>query len=241
MLRVEKLVVRRGSFELRIERLEVSKGEYLVVLGRSGAGKTTLLHALAGFVTPSSGRIVVEGVDVTREPPERRGVVIVPQSYALFPHMTVFDNIAFGLRVRGVPKSVVEREVRVIAERLGIEHLLNRYPHQLSGGEAQRVALARALVTKPRLLLLDEPFSNLDPGVRVEARGFLKKLHRELGFTAIHATHMIVDAVSMATRVLYLDDGKPLFHGAPREFLRTPFARQYIEEFRDLLNAISGI
>lgn len=238
MLLIEDLVVRRGSFVLRIDRLEVRRGEYLVVLGRSGAGKTTLLYAVAGFVPIERGRVVMDGVEVSKLPPEERSIAIVPQSYALFPHMTVFDNVAFGLRVRGLPRSVIEREVLEMAKRLDIAHLLTRYPAQLSGGEQQRVALARALVVKPKLLLLDEPFANLDPEVRMEARELVKELHRELGFTAIHATHMVVDAAWMATSVLYLEKGKPLFLGSPTAFLRSSLAEKYLEELRALIDAL---
>jgi len=236
MISIRRLVVRRGGFRLVIETLDVEDGEYLVVLGRSGAGKTTLLYAIAGFVDIEQGSIVVDGVDISSLPPERRGIAIVPQSYALFPHMRVYDNIAYGLRVRGLSRSEIEKRVREIARRLEIESLLDRYPAQLSGGEKQRVALARALVVEPKLLLLDEPFTNLDPETRKSARELVKELHRELGFTAIHATHMIVDAYAMASRVAYLERGRLVAVMDRHSFFRSPYARRYLEEYSDLID-----
>ena len=241
MLTIRNLVVRRGSFELRVNHLAVPRGEYLVVLGRSGAGKTTLLYTIAGFVKPVSGSIEIDGVDVTHLPPEARGIAIVPQSYALFPHMSVLSNICYGLRVRGVSKSVAEARAREIARRLGIEHVLHKMPSQLSGGEKQRVALARALAVEPKLLLLDEPFTNLDPEARAEARELVRELHRELGFTAIHATHLFVDAVAMATRVAYIDSGRILFDGSPKSFVSTPYARKYVEELREVAKLLTSL
>ncbi|NPA96823.1 MAG: ATP-binding cassette domain-containing protein [Crenarchaeota archaeon] len=234
MLTIRNLVVRRGSFELRVNHLAVPRGEYLVVLGRSGAGKTTLLYTIAGFVKPVSGSIEIDGVDVTHLPPEARDIAIVPQSYALFPHMSVLSNICYGLRVRGVSKSVAEARAREIARRLGIDRVLDKKPRQLSGGEQQRVALARALAVEPKILLLDEPFTNLDPEARHEARKLVRDLHRELGFTAIHATHMFTDAVTMSTRVAYVDRGRIAYVGTAREFASTPYARRYVEEIREV-------
>ncbi len=248
MLEIKGLVVKRGGFELRVDSLSVEKGEYLVILGRSGAGKTTLLQAIAGFVKPLRGSIVIDGRDVTRLPPEARNVAIVPQSYALFPHMNVLQNICYGLRVRGWSRDRAEARAREIARRLGIEHLLHRYPRELSGGEQQRVALARALAVEPKILLLDEPFTNLDPEARHEARKLVKELHRELGFTAIHATHLVMDVATMATRVAYIDRGKVLFLGKPSEFAKTSYARKYLEEvaevlklFREVLRYLEGV
>jgi len=241
MISIRRLVVRRGGFTLSIDSLDVSDGEYLVVLGKSGAGKTTLLYAIAGFVEVEQGSITVDGVDVSRLPPERRGVAIVPQSYALFPHMRVFDNIAYGLRLRGLSRGEIERRVREIARRLEIERVLDRYPSQLSGGERQRVALARALVVEPRLLLLDEPFTNLDPETRRSARELVKELHRELGFTAIHATHMIVDAYAMAHRVAYLDSGRLVAVMERGAFFRSSYARRYLEEYSDIIEIVKGL
>ncbi len=234
MIEIRGLLVRLGDFTLSIEKLLVKQGEYMVVLGPSGVGKTILLLTLAGLITPEKGSVLINGVDVTHDPPERRGVALVPQGYALFPHMNVYDNIAYGLRVRGAPEQEVREKVREIAERLGITHLLSRKPRTLSGGEQQRVALARALVVEPELLLLDEPLSALDPRLRISAIKLLKRLHRELGFTAIHVTHNLAEALSLATRIAYMEKGRLIGVYEPREFVETKHATPYLEEYRAL-------
>jgi molybdate/tungstate transport system ATP-binding protein len=235
---VEGLVVEAGGFRLEVERLEVGAGEYLVVLGPSGVGKTLLLHAIAGLVRPRRGRILVGGRDVTGEPPERRGVSLVPQDYGLFPHMSVLDNIAYGLRVRGWPRSEAHGRARRYAGLLGIGHLLGRRPPTLSGGEQQRVALARALAVEPEVLLLDEPLSSLDPASRISGRRLLAELHRRLGFTAVHVSHSIVDALVLADRVAYLEGGRLACTCGPREFASTPYAEPYLDEIQDALRAL---
>ncbi len=232
MIAVEGLELRLGGFTLRIDRLVIERGEYLVLLGPSGVGKTLLVLSIAGLMRPQRGRILIDGVDATRLPPERRGVALVPQSYALFPHMSVRDNIAYGLRLRGVPERERRERVRRIAELLGIAHLLDRRPSTLSGGEQQRVALARALVVKPRLLLLDEPLSSLDPASRANALQLLKKLHGELGFTALHVTHSLAEALYLADKVAYMEGGVLRCVCTPRGFLETRYARPYLEEHR---------
>jgi len=229
MIVIEHLEVRLGDFRLLIENLEVRNGEYLMVLGPSGVGKTVLLHTLAGLMKPQKGRIVVDGKDVTNVPPEKRGFALIPQSYALFPNMNVYDNIAYGLRARGVDEDSVRKTVIELASILEIRHLLKRKPNQLSGGEQQRVAIARALAIKPRILLLDEPLANLDPRLRSKAREFLKNLHRELGFTALHVTHNIADAVYLGERIAYMEEGKLIAVLTPREFLMSKHAKQYID------------
>ena len=234
MIELRGLLVRLGDFTLSVEGLRVQRGEYMVVLGPSGVGKTVLLLTLAGLITPEKGSIVINGVDVTRYPPERRGVALVPQGYALFPHMSVYDNIAYGLRVRGAPEQEVRVRIKEIAERLGITHLLHRKPLTLSGGEQQRVALARALVIEPELLLLDEPLSALDPRLRINAMKLLMGLHRELGFTAIHVTHNLVEALSLATRIAYMEKGRLIGVYEPRKFLETKHAVPYLEEYHTL-------
>ena len=162
------------GFKLVDVCLEVAAGEYFVVLGPSGAGKTVLLQVIAGILQPDKGRVIIDGVDMTRAPPEKRNVGYVPQNYALFPHLTVLGNIAFGLKLRKMPEEEIKRKVEEVAEKLGIKHLLHRKPGTLSGGEAQRVALARALVIKPKILLLDEPLSAVDPVLRWELRDYLR-------------------------------------------------------------------
>ncbi len=240
MIRVEGLELGLQGFRLRIDRLVIEQGEYLVLLGPSGVGKTLLVLSIAGLVEPQKGRIVIDGVDATRLPPEKRGIALVPQSYALFPHMSVRDNIAYGLKLRGVPEREREERVRRIAELLGIAHLLDRRPATLSGGEQQRVALARALVMKPRLLLLDEPLSALDPASRASALRLLRRLHRELGFTALHVTHSLAEALYLADRVAYMEDGVLRCTCTPRGFLETRYAEPYLEEHRLVREALEG-
>jgi molybdate/tungstate transport system ATP-binding protein len=231
MIAIEGLEVRAGSFTVKVDRLELKRGEYLVLLGPSGVGKTLLLLSIAGIVRPERGRILIDSVDVTELPPEKRGVALVPQSYALFPHMTVYDNIAYGLRVRGLSSGEVDRRVRRIAELLHISHLLGRKPSTLSGGEQQRVALARALVVEPKLLLLDEPLAALDPRLRGHAIRLLRQLHERLGFTAIHVTHNIAEALSLAERIAYMESGRLLGVYSVEEFLETPYVKPYLEEY----------
>ncbi len=229
---MENVEVILSDFELHVDHIEVQQGEYFVVLGPSGAGKSILINTIAGIIMPRRGRITIGGRDVTREPPERRGVAIVPQNYALFPHMNVFENIAFGLKVRGTPKAEISRRVREIAELLGIDHLLERKPSQLSGGEQQRVALARALVINPEVLLLDEPLSALDPDTRVSALRLLRKITSKLGVTVVHVTHTLLEALYLGKRICYMTDGRVVSVFSPSEFLATEYAKPYVEELR---------
>ena len=235
MIVVEDLVVKLGDFTLEIPRLEVRDREYLVVMGPSGVGKTVFLLTLAGFFTPMRGRILVNGRNITRYPPEKRGFTLIPQDYGLFPHMTVYENIAFGLEVRGFNKKDVRDRVEWIAEVLEIKNILGKKPRELSGGEQQRVALARALVVKPEIILLDEPFSNLDPRRRAGAREFIKELRKKLGFTAIHVTHDLVDAVELGDRIAYMEAGRLLGVYGVEEFLKSPYARPYIDNVKALV------
>ncbi|WP_456423654.1 ATP-binding cassette domain-containing protein, partial [Thermococcus sp.] len=201
MLRVEYISKDWGDFHLRGITFEVKDGEYFIILGPSGAGKTVLLEIIAGIIEPDRGSVHLNGRDVTDLPPEKRGLAYIPQNYALFPNMSVFDNIAFGLKVRKLPKAEIERKVREIAEVLGISHLLHRKPGTLSGGESQRVAIARALVIEPPLILLDEPFANLDVQTRAKLMREMKRWRKELGFTALHVTHSFEEAISLGDRV----------------------------------------
>jgi len=169
--------------------LAVGRGEFFTLLGPSGCGKTTTLRIVAGLVEPDEGRVLFDGKDVTRWPPWDRNLGMVFQNYALWPHMTVFDNVAFGLVERRVPRDEVRRRVAEALEKVGLAGMEGRFPSQLSGGQQQRVALARALVVRPRLLLLDEPFSNLDAKLRVQTRAELARLQRELGTTTLYVTH----------------------------------------------------
>jgi multiple sugar transport system ATP-binding protein len=188
--------------------LDVEDGEFVVLLGPSGCGKTTLLRCLAGLEKVDSGRVLIGGRDATNLPPRRRQISMVFQSYAVFPHMRVFDNIAFGLRMQKERKAAVGERVRSAAELLHIEDLLERYPAQLSGGQRQRVAVARAIATKSDVLLMDEPLSNLDALLRLEMRAELKALLRQLGATTIYVTHDQVEALSMGDRIAVMKAGR---------------------------------
>jgi len=187
--------------------LYIPDGEFLVLVGPSGCGKTTTLRLLAGLEEVTRGRIYIGDRDVTEIPPKDRNIAMVFQSYALYPHMNVYDNIAFGLRMRKVPKPEIERRVREAARMLEIEHLLDRKPRQLSGGQRQRVAVARAIVRDPAVFLFDEPLSNLDAKLRVQTRAELIKLHQRLGTTFVYVTHDQVEAMTMGTRIAVMKDG----------------------------------
>jgi ABC-type sugar transport system ATPase subunit len=210
--------------------LSVVSGELLVVLGPSGAGKSTLLRVVAGLEPGTAGRVLIAGRDVTRLRPGRRDVSMVFQSYALFPHLTVADNIAFGPLVRDTPRRVARERAARAASTVGCGHLLDRRPDQLSGGERQRVALARALVREPAVFLLDEPLSNLDLELRVETRGELKALHARVGATMMHVTHDQVEALVLGDRIAVLRDGRLEQVATPEEIWRAP-ATTFVARF----------
>jgi molybdate/tungstate transport system ATP-binding protein len=238
LIEIHNLRAKLGDFILELDKLEVHKGEYFTILGPSGVGKTVLINVIAGIIAPEKGKIIIDGIDVTELPPEKRGIAIVPQDYALFPHMSVYENIAYGLKVRGLPEKVVREKVIAIARILKIDNILNRRPISLSGGERQRVALARALIINPKVILLDEPFASLDPGMRTKARKLLKELHKNLKFTAIHVTHNIIDAITLSKRVGYMEGGRMIFVGSLKEFLKTRYAIPYLEELREAIEAL---
>jgi len=188
--------------------IEVADGEFLVLVGPSGCGKTTSLRMLAGLEEVTEGEIIIGDRVVNNIAPKDRDIAMVFQSYALYPHMSVFDNMAFGLRLRKTPKPVIEERVKDTARSLGIEHLLDRKPRQLSGGQRQRVAVGRAIVREPKVFLMDEPLSNLDAKLRVESRSFISKLHQRLGTTFIYVTHDQVEAMTMGTRIAVMSVGE---------------------------------
>jgi len=197
--------------------LSVTEGELLVILGPSGCGKTTLMRMIAGLERPSAGEVAIGGKAVTHLPPRARSIAMVFQSYALYPHMTVFNNIAFPLRAKGgMSKEELRSKVEWAASILGIQRLLDRKPRQLSGGERQRVALSRALAKEPKLLLLDEPLSNLDAKLRASARDELQRFQRNLGITTIFVTHDQVEALGMGDRIVVMSNGKVMQVGTPR-------------------------
>lgn len=202
--------------------LTIRDKEFFVLLGPSGCGKTTTLNIIAGLEKPTSGRVYFDDEDVTFLPPEERNIAMVFQSYALYPTMTAYDNIAFPLKIRHLPRDEIHKRVKEVAEMLHIEHLLDKKPHQMSGGERQRVALARAIVRQPRLFLMDEPLSNIDAKLRITARTELIRLQRELGVTTIYVTHDQTEAFTMGHRIGVMFNGKLLQVGDPLEIFERP-------------------
>ncbi|HEX9309000.1 MAG TPA: ABC transporter ATP-binding protein [Anaeromyxobacter sp.] len=235
----ENEVLSGVSFEMR-------PGEIVALLGPSGSGKTTLLRQIAGLDHPDRGRIVVgdevlfDGATGTAVPAEERRIGLVFQSYALWPHRTVFENVAYGLRLRGVPAREVRERVTAVLAQLGLGSLPARYPHELSGGQQQRVALARALVYDPRLLLLDEPLSNLDAKLREEARAWLRELILRLEIAAVMVTHDQAEALAIANRIVLLERGVVAQQGAPQEIYERP-ASLFAAEFMGTNNRLVGV
>jgi putative spermidine/putrescine transport system ATP-binding protein len=207
---------------LRDFSLAVADGEFVALLGASGCGKTTALKVLAGLLAPARGSVRLDGADVTDVPAERRGAVMVFQSPLLFPFATVAENVAFGLKMRRLPKAEIQAKVAEALRWVRLEGYERRLPHELSGGQEQRVALARALATQPRVLLLDEPFSALDANLRRDMRLLVKTLHKRLGVTAIFVTHDQEEAVFMADRIAFMTDGRLDQVAPPREFFMAP-------------------
>ncbi len=195
--------------------LEVGQGELVALLGPSGCGKTTTLRMVAGFVRPSGGRVLIGGEDVTGKPAHRRNMGVVFQSYALFPHLDVLDNVAFGLRMRGLGTAERRAKAGASLELVALSHLAGRYPSQLSGGQQQRVALARALVIEPSVLLLDEPLSNLDAHLRAEMRGEIRRLQQRLSITTLFVTHDQAEALAISDRIAVMDKGRLVEAGPP--------------------------
>ncbi len=211
-----------GRAAVRDLTLEIHDGELQVLVGPSGCGKSTVLRLIAGLETPTSGRIAIDGRDMTGVPPNERDLAMVFQSYALYPHKTVADNLGFGLRMRGVERAAIEQRVRAVAEALQIEQLLLLKPGQLSGGQRQRVALGRAIVREPRAFLLDEPLSNLDPQLRFDTRAELSHLHRRLHATMIHVTHDQEEAMTLGERIVVMRDGAAEQIAPPLEVYQQP-------------------
>jgi putative spermidine/putrescine transport system ATP-binding protein len=202
--------------------LEVRRRELVTFLGPSGCGKSTALNLLAGLLEPTAGEVWLDDARIDGLPPERRGFGMVFQNYALFPHLTVFDNVAFGLELRRRPRAEIGDRVRRLLDLVQLRGLDSRYPGQLSGGQQQRVAIARALVIEPRVLLLDEPLSNLDAKLRLEMRAEIKRLHADLGLTAIYVTHDQAEALSLSDRVVVLREGRVMQTGAPADIHDRP-------------------
>ncbi|HEX8012367.1 MAG TPA: ABC transporter ATP-binding protein [Casimicrobiaceae bacterium] len=220
---LEGIVKRHGAVTVLYGiDLAIAPGEFFALLGPSGSGKTTTLRILAGLEPHDAGRVTMDGVDVTQRDPGARDVAMVFQSYALYPHMSVYENIAFPLRMVGTSRAELDAAVREAAAKVRIDQLLERRPGQLSGGQQQRCALARAIVRKPRLFLLDEPLSNLDAKLRVETRVELKKLQRALGITTVYVTHDQEEAMTMADRIAVFMEGRIAQIGTPHEIFERP-------------------
>jgi len=221
--------------------IEVLEGEFFVLLGPSGCGKTTLLRAVAGLAALDAGRILLGDADITAVPAEARNVAMVFQDYALYPHLTVRDNLAFGLKRHRVPRDEILRRIERVSRMLGIDELLSRKPHQLSGGQQQRVALGRAIVREPALFLMDEPLSNLDAQIRANTRAELKELQRRLGVTTLYVTHDQLEAMTLADRLAVMNRGKLEQVGRPLEVYHAPatlFVAQFLSSPR--LNVLDG-
>jgi multiple sugar transport system ATP-binding protein len=231
VLELRGLQKRFGAVEvLRALDLEMAAGEFLVLVGPSGCGKSTLLNCIAGLDESSGGEIRIAGRDVTRVPPRDRDIAMVFQSYALYPTMTVAENIGFGMRVRRMPRAEQRRRIAEVAKLLQIEPLLERKPGALSGGQRQRVAMGRALVREPVLFLFDEPLSNLDAKLRVELRGEIKRLHQRLGASIVYVTHDQIEAMTLGTRIVVLNQGMIQQVGTPEEIYERP-ANLFVADF----------
>jgi iron(III) transport system ATP-binding protein len=239
-VRLENIGKRYGElWAVRHIDLEIATGEFYTLLGPSGCGKTTLLRTIAGFVAPDEGAVFLDGQSVNRLPPWKRNLGMVFQNYALWPHMTVFENVAFGLKERKVPRREIEPRVLQALEQVGLKGTERRRPSQLSGGQQQRVALARTLVIQPRVLLLDEPLSNLDAKLRQEMRLELLTLQRDIGLTTIYVTHDQEEALALSTRIAVMNLGKIIQEGKPREIYESPGDR-FVAAFVGKSNFFSG-
>ncbi len=239
-IRIEKISKTFGTMRaVKDVDLLIAAGSYCCMLGPSGCGKTTLLRMIAGHETPTAGRILIGGEDVTNMPTGSRGTALMFQNYALFPHLSVLDNVAFSLKVAGLAAGERREQAMNMLKRVQLSHLADRVPAQLSGGQQQRVALARALVTNPQVLLLDEPLSALDEFLRLRMRSELKRLQTELGITFVHVTHTQPEAIALADEVIVMDHGVVEQSGHPREIYDEPHS-PYVARFMGGQNVIFG-
>ncbi|MDR7461423.1 MAG: ABC transporter ATP-binding protein [Armatimonadota bacterium] len=234
-------VVKRFGAAVAVDgvTLDIEEGCFFTLLGPSGCGKTTLLRVVAGFHLPDRGEVYLRDRRITHLPPHARGTAMVFQEYALFPHMTVEENVAYGLRMRRVPAAAARERVRQVLELVGLVGQEHKYPHQLSGGQQQRVALARALVVEPEVLLLDEPLSNLDAKLRLRVREELRDLQRRLGQTTVYVTHDQEEALALSDRIAVMNAGRVLQLGTPEEVYLRPRNR-FVAEFVGLANFVEG-
>ncbi|HOP40241.1 MAG TPA: ABC transporter ATP-binding protein [Geobacteraceae bacterium] len=241
MIEIRNLKVHLGEFRLKDINLSIEEGEFFVLMGPTGAGKTVLLEAIAGLVPILEGKISIGGRNVTRMTPEQRGVGIMYQDYALFPHLTISRNINYGLRYQGVgTRESAEERFDHLVDELGIGHLLKRYPETLSGGELQRVALARALMVEPRVILLDEPLSALDQSFREEIRLLLKQLHRNSRITFFMVTHDFSEALTLATKAAIMNNGAIVQTGTIRDIFQRP-SSSFVANFVGMKNVFPAV
>jgi len=231
LLSIENITKEYGTSKvLSGINIKINKGEFFSVVGPSGCGKTTLLRIIAGLEIPDSGKIIINDEDVTRLPPQKRNVGIVFQNYALFPNMTVFENVAYGLEVKKISKTEIQKKVHDVLEKVSMENKANEKVTVLSGGEQQRVSLARVIVTEPQLILFDEPLSNLDYTLRLEARNELKRLQKNAGITSVYVTHDQTEALALSDKIAVLDKGNIQQSGTPTEVYYNP-ANTFVAEF----------
>jgi len=239
MLKLKHLHKKLGDFELKDIDLSINEGEYFIILGPTGTGKTVLLELIAGMYHPDNGEVWFKDNKISDLYPEQRNIGFVYQDYALFPHLTVKENILFGLKVRGVPEADSRKRFNEIVSFLNIEYLLERFPSTLSGGEKQRTAIARALVTSPRILLLDEPLSALDPRTKQVFQEELRRIHETLKTTTLHITHDFSEAMALGNRVGVMHDGEIVQVGKPMEVFRRPNC-YFVADFVGAENIIEG-
>lgn len=239
MIELRNLCVDLGDFVLRDANLDIKVGEYFIILGPTGAGKTVLLESIAGLYTPQKGQIFLNGREITRLEPEKRGISIVYQDQVLFSHLNVEDNVTFGLRLRKKNRVEIKESLDWLVNLLGISHLLHRKPDTLSGGEKQKVALARALSIKPQLLLLDEPLSALDPENREYVQRELRRIHDQLQVTTVHVTHDFEEAIALGDRIAVIGDGRIQQTGTVEQIFRQPNS-EFVARFAMVRNIFSG-
>lgn len=240
MIKIKGLSVRLGEFRLRDIDLSIDKGDFFVLMGPTGAGKTVFLEAIAGLVPILGGSITISGRNMTRLPPEQRGVGIMYQDYALFPHLTIARNITYGLRYHRHDRESAGKRFQKLVDDLGIGHLLHRRPETLSGGELQRTALARALMVEPRIILLDEPLSALDPGFREEIRLLLKQIHKTSGITFFMVTHDFSEALTLADKAAIMNSGAIVQTGLVKDIFQKP-SSSFVADFVGMKNIFPAV
>jgi len=240
ILKVNNLSKSFGKVKaVREVTFEATEGKVLSLLGPSGCGKTTTLRCIAGFENPDRGEIYLDDRKITSIPPEKRGIGMVFQNYALWPHMTVYGNLAFGLQIRKVPKPEIDKRIKKVLSMVQLEGYENRYPRQMSGGQQQRIAMARALVFEPEIMLLDEPLSNLDAQLREEMRFEFTELQRKLGITAVYVTHDQAEALVISDKIVILNQGKIVQSGSPKEIYSNP-KNKFVAGFIAVTSFING-